>query len=115
MSATRTARGLAAGTPWPAGATKLLLKRVCGEVAVAVSRSVPSVRLPPFCLPLQGTHGGRQASRMLWVLAFPVLPGEGPWPSPWAMARAEPPPALLSGQAAVGLTAPGPHGACRCA
>lgn len=62
----------------------------CGASTVSTKRS-----FAPPCLPLQGTRGGRRASRVLWLPASPVPRGEGPWPSPWAMARAQPPPAAV--------------------
>lgn len=61
-----------------------------GASTVSTKRS-----FAPPCLPLQGTRGGRRASRVLWLPASPVPRGEGPWPSPWAMARAQPPPAAV--------------------
>lgn len=78
--ATRTARARPRGPP--AGR--------CGASTVSTERS-----FAPPCLPLQGTRGGRRASRVLWLPASPVPRGEGPWPSPWAMARAQPPPAAV--------------------
>lgn len=89
------------------------LRRVCRGAAAAASRSAPSVRSPPPSSS-SGHPRGLRASRMLWVPAFPVLPEEGPWPSPGAMACAEPPPAPLSARLRWGSRRQGPRSR-RCA
>lgn len=117
------ARGGAGGRALPDRPSRLSLKGVCGRVdaghphspgPAAGTPGQPVRRRPqeslrrggagtvstkrsfaPPCLPLQGTRGGRRASRVLWLPASPVPRGEGPWPSPWAMARAQPPPAAV--------------------